>query len=160
MHATTTIPQPPLTVLTCAQVVLAFHALEWRRADELLNDPEGAALLALLCNASAKAEPVFYLFKTRLLRWAIDHAADWWAAPHIYGDAYDADTCVFIELRRCRLAFHVQSTDEQLRDLLADPPRSDRGWSGVPLQPIARQLVSEWLDAQTERLPFDGSDQR
>jgi hypothetical protein len=155
----TTTTQPPLTVATCAQLVLAYHGLDWHRADEILNDAEGAALLALLCNASAKAEPTFYLFKSRLLRWAINHASDWWATPHAYGDAYDADTAVYIELRRCRLAFHVSSTDEHLKDILIDPPRSDRGWSGIPLQSVAHQLMADWLDAQEEKLPFDENDQ-
>lgn len=155
MHTTTT--QPPIALNTAAQLVLAYHGLEWRRADEMLNNPEGAALLTLLCNASAKAEPVFYLFKNRLLRWAIDHASDWWATPHAYGDAYEADTAIYIELPRCRLAFHVNSRDEHLAPLLLDPPRSERGWSGKPMQPIARQLVSEWLEERAERLPFDES---
>jgi hypothetical protein len=152
---TTTTTQPPIALNTAAQFVLAYHGLEWRRADEMLNDAEGAALLTLLCNASAKENPTFYLFKNRLLRWAIEHASDWWAAPHAYGDAYEADTVIYIQHGNQRYSFHVSSTDQHLARLLDNPPRSERGWSGVPLQPIARLLVEEWLAAHDERIPFD-----
>ena len=156
----TTTTAPPLTVNALAQLTLAFHQLDYRRADEMLNDSEGATLIALLCNASAKLDPAFYLFKSRLLRWAVEHASDWWATPQLsaYGEDYETDTVIYIQHGETRFAFHVRASDEHLAALLADAPRSERGWTGRALQPIARQLAADWL--ARARVPFDRSDQR
>ena len=148
MPTTTTAEQKPFCLLTAAQVTLAYHALDWQRAEEMLADPRGAALLALLCNAAAKEAPAMYAFKYTLLRRAIELASDWWAAPHAYGDAYEADTVIYIENSIGRFSFHVRSSDPQIADLLADAPTSDRGWSGKPLQPIAKQLAQSWINGK------------
>lgn len=136
--------RPPQEVVTGAQVILAFHGLGWRRADEMLNDPEGAALLALLCNATAKERSVLYTYKSPLIRWAVEHAEDWWATPHAGYGEYDTDTVIYIQHYE-RFSFHVRSTDRYLAELIQDAPRSERGWTGRALQPIARQLAEEWL---------------
>ena len=138
---------PPMTLATIGQLVLAYHDLDWQRYDEMLNDPEGAALLALLCNAAAKERQLFYRYKYRLIAWAVEQAADWWAAPAAPYGEYATDTVIYIQHSE-RYAFHVESTNEHMAGLLIDPPRSERGWSGRALQPIARQLAAEWLARQ------------
>jgi hypothetical protein len=152
----TTTTTTQLSITTLAQIVMAHQGLDWTQAETMLADSEGAALITLLCNASAKQESEFYQFKGRLLRWALTIAADWWATPHAYGDAYEADTVIYIQTPSHRFAFHVRSDDPALADLLLAPPRSDRGWGGVSLQPIAKQLVVEWLDARSEAVGDDG----
>ena len=149
--------RPPLALVNMSEIILAAHSLDWRRAEEMLMDPEGAALLALLCNAKAKETPELYVYKNRLIRWAVDLAADWWAAPHANYGEYETDTVVYIQHGSTQYAFHVSSQDHRLRDILQDPPRSERGWSGIPLQPIAKQLAEEWFTRA--RVPFDVADQ-
>jgi hypothetical protein len=120
-------------------------------ADALMGDSTGAAILALLANAGAKAVPAGpqatarYVIKTYLLRRAIRMARDWWAAPHAYGDSGYADTVVYIETPIARFSYHCKRDDPQLADLLVDHPTSTRGWSGAPLQPVAAQLAATWL---------------
>lgn len=158
-------PQPTtkeLPIETVAQLVMAYHALDWRQANRMLSHPEGVAILALLCNAAAKEAPVMYQFKSNLIWLALDLASDWWATPHTYGDTYEADTLIYIENRIGRFAFHVKADDPILAGVVFNAPRSDRGWNGVSMQARARQIALDWLTEQAseERLPFDIHDQR
>lgn len=117
----------------------------------MLRDPTGAALLALLCNAAAKHDERLYAHKSALIRHAISLASDWWAKPHPYGEQYAADTVVYIETALARFAFHCKRDDPLLVDVLDSAPYSDRGWGGVRLQEMARELAHQWLLAQWEQ---------
>ncbi|KPV52982.1 hypothetical protein SE17_12245 [Kouleothrix aurantiaca] len=112
----------------------------------------GWCLVTLLANAAAKVQPEraaeFYAAKVILLNVAIGHVrmglGEWWAAPHPYGDY--ADTVVYIESPFARFAFHCKKSDPMLAGLLDTHPMSDRGWSGLSLQPYALELVQGFVN--------------
>lgn len=132
-------------LMTAAQMVLQVWGLSASEAERFLSDPDGAAILALLCNAKAKELPELYVYKPVLLRQAVGLAEDWWKKPHGYGDQYAADTVIFIESGVGRMQFHVRADDPAVADLVARAVYDERGWNGVALQPIAREIAERWL---------------
>lgn len=141
-----------------ARVLCSLYGIDQDDADALLGDPTGAALLTLLANAAAKTAQetqdtfrarLCYEFKNILLRRAIRMARDWWAAPHHYGESGYADTVVYIETPFARFSYHCQRDSHAVADFLANAPTSERGWSGLRLQPYALPLVRGYLDGIT-----------
>lgn len=132
-------------LMTAAQIVLQAWGLDADEAERFLSDADGAAILALLCNAKAKEQAELYVHKPVLLRRAVELSGDWWKKPHGYGEQYAADTVIFIESGVGRMQFHVRSDDPQVADLVAQAVEDGRGWNGVALQPIARQIAEAWM---------------
>lgn len=139
---------------TAAELAVAAFDLDPRHAQRLqTHSPTGWCLLTLLANAAAKQFPEreaeFYRAKTLLLCNTIFRArvwnGDWWATPHAYGDTYAADTAVYVETDFARFAFHCKRADPLFVWVLRDAPTSDRGWSGLSLQPYAAQLVEGYF---------------
>ena len=137
---------------TAAELAVAAFGLDPRHAQRLqTHSPTGWCLLTLLSNAAAKQFPEreaeFYRAKTILLCNTIFRArvwnGDWWMTPHAYGDY--ADSVVYIETHFARFAFHCKKDDPQLAWVLHDAPASERGWSGLSLQPYAAQLVEGYF---------------
>jgi hypothetical protein len=132
-----------------ARLACAVFDIDQDQADQLLTDATGSALLCLLANAAAKMAQfddgiaVRYEHKQLLLRRAIRVSRDWWAVPHAYGDY--ADTVVYVETPFARFSFHCRRADPYLADLLERAPSSERGWSGMSLQPYAGQLALGYL---------------
>ena len=127
------------------------RAIEVLSAWDLPHDPRfvtdatGSALLALLCNAKAKDVPALYAHKSHLILAALELVNDAWFKPHTGYGEYPTDTVVFIETAVGRMQFHVRRDDPVLALAIGSLEFNERGWNGVALQPIARQLALEWL---------------
>jgi hypothetical protein len=132
-----------------AVAVLAAHSLPAAAAGTMLDNADGAALLALLCNAAAKADPALYIHKAPLLLNAVAQAQQAgvavWAKPHSFEQGYQVDTCVFIETGLGRMQWHVRKGDPILADMIRLLPYREEGWDGISKQAIARQLAVDWL---------------
>lgn len=134
-----------------AIATLAAYDVSWvDYAQHMLDDVTGSAILALLCNARAKQDPLMYAYKNHLLLNAADKAIiagkDVWCKPHAGYGEFPVDTVIFIETDVGRMQFHVMSTNDIISELVANLPYREEGWNGVAMQPLARNLVISWLE--------------
>lgn len=114
------------------------------------STPTGTALLALLCNATAKREPSLYEHKSILIARALIDALRTkrpaWRQSHAgYGEQYQTDLVIYLDVDDIDvMAFHVRSDDAVLAELLTLLPWESRPWSGRQLQPIAADLARQY----------------
>jgi len=136
-----------------AAIVLAAWELPANCGQMMLADAQGAALLALLCNAAAKRDASLYTYKAPFLAHAIEMArrTGWavWRQAHRFGEQqYNVDTCIWIETALGRMSWHVRSDEPLLTSWLRLLPERDAGWDGVSMQAQAGGLAIRWLAEQ------------
>ena len=105
--------------------ILHHHHLDTASLPTLLGNADGMTVLALLCNAAAKNEPAFYVYKAGLVATACIMAG----RDNSYVDVHEDMLVYFIETNlrldgeRLHIAFHFVPGTE-LPDLAADWPRA------------------------------------
>ena len=117
-----------------------------------LNNADGLAALALLCNAGTKdwsdrpADPCLYRFKAELVRWACEQAG----RDRSWMDVHDGMTVYFIESglhldgQPLQLAFHFRHGDT-LPDLANWPRPEGRIWRGQRAAARALDIAQAYL---------------
>ena len=119
-------------LLAIAEEVLNWYGLNSYALD-FIRSQDGLAVLANCCNAAAKDyDNDLYLHKPRLIVEASQNNPGAWANEGI----------VYIETPHGQMSFHVfEDEDDGL------PAANGRTWSGIPLQPIAREVALAFLQA-------------
>lgn len=131
--------------------LLKWAGLDPRRVDmrRFLRDPDGYALLALLCNARAKQEdPKWYRWKVVLIHRALIGRSrrTWWKDKHTHtSGGTTAHSVIFIETAFGQVAFHLLGKDAKSWRFWLAPRARGRRWSRVPMQERARDIAYDFV---------------
>jgi len=98
-----------------AQFILAYHRLEWRHAEAMLETAEGAAILALLAEQAARERSACREMRAPLLIHAtLMNRIDW----HVEQTQSVDTLLVVIERPIGRFIYRVRADDPELADTL------------------------------------------
>lgn len=119
--------------------LLSFWSLS-ANADEIWNDPTGAALLAQAVNASAKAvNPQWYDHKAAAVTRAVE--------LNNFVDYDEAEGVVYIQTPFGQVSFHmIDEVNETIETATRLVPMK---WDGLRLQEFAIGMLAEHLDQKT-----------
>ncbi len=118
-----------------------------------LDHPDGLALLALLCNASAKdwpgypGDPGLYALKSEAVRWAC--LAAWparsWRDDHQGMPIFFIETGLLLNGQPLQIAFHFRDSDTLPELPKERPAAGGRRWSRQQAQPRALSIAHAYL---------------
>ena len=123
--------------------LLDEFGLDYTQRDllDLSGNPDGAALVALLCNYAAKTVDYgFYGIKPALTEYAVSLSP----AQRVYWD--EDGRCLYLETSVGQVSFHYVGRDWEDQELLsAISKRTPIRWDGGHLQDRAPELVRQFL---------------